>query len=731
MKQSVPLYLIELQHELLTSIAELTDPDEMLEQFLLCAIKHLHLQRAHFIQKENEHAEIEEMILSIPLLVEDLIVDQTLLNRLMKADLPDKSSFVEEYKSNNAYVFCFGIQDLGYVLFERSEKPFDEALKQALIAPLIRFYFAYLSRKQFLSNINQHDRIKNLSSVLKLDKRKFETILGAINDGVIALSSDKKIFFANQSAHQLLGTDHNKSLEYKYYDYFRLYAIDGITDITKELEALAINNEAWSSETPIVFKTPEHKNKICEINVQRIEDSRPNSNDEYYVVTIHDVTESHELEQKLAWQLTHDPLTRCLNRSGFENNLQRVVDRTDTNSHALICMDLDRFKHVNDIGGHMAGDSLLKHVAALIQQEIREADMLARIGGDEFCVIASNCDVKCAFELSERIRDQIERLRFGWEENVFSIGMSLGVSGIEPSDDDPDELFYRADEACMRSKQNGRNQVTIATRSSEEDNKTHTKHINYVNYVNKSLSAQDDDFNFVLFQQEIKSISSKDNKDHIEMLLRMEYDGDIIMPNSFLPTAERYGKIADIDIWVLKNSIKYINYNLDINVNVNLSGVTLSDDSARGKIYELISKHPVEAKNLCLEITETAAITNLTKCIEFMERISELGVDFALDDFGTGVSSFSYLKALPIKYLKIDGSFIRDICNNKIDQIVVKSINDAASAMSIQTVAEFVEDQAILDLVAELGIDYAQGYHVNRPQKVEYSNNIREKVSVS
>jgi len=198
----------------------------------------------------------------------------------------------------------------------------------------------------------------------------------------------------------------------------------------------------------------------------------------------------------------------------------------------------------------------------------------------------------------------------------------------------------------------------------------------------------------------------------------MEHNNKIILPNAFLPAAERYGKIAAIDLWVVKNSFDYIKHCKSVDVNVNLSGITLSDDCARQQLYELISEHPEEAKNLCLEITETVAITNLAKCIQFMNNISKLGVSFVLDDFGTGVSSFGYLKSLPVKYLKIYGSFIRDICNNEIDQIVVRSITEAAKAMSIQTVAEYVEDAEILEMISEIGVDFAQGYHLNKPERL-------------
>lgn len=211
-------------------------------------------------------------------------------------------------------------------------------------------------------------------------------------------------------------------------------------------------------------------------------------------------------------------------------------------------------------------------------------------------------------------------------------------------------------------------------------------------------------------------ITDSNRKPHLEILLRIQNQGKLIPPNAFLPTAERSGKVSEIDLWVLENTLKYLRQNKDYMLNVNISGVTLSSANSRAKLFNVISEYPAEASLICLEITETSAITNLTQCIEFMEKLNYLGVCFALDDFGTGVSSFGYLKNLPVKYLKIDGSFIRDICHNEIDAIVVQSIISAANAMNISTVAEYVSDTDILDKVTQLGADFAQGYCLSEPQ---------------
>ena len=232
------------------------------------------------------------------------------------------------------------------------------------------------------------------------------------------------------------------------------------------------------------------------------------------------------------------------------------------------------------------------------------------------------------------------------------------------------------------------------------------------------MKGTDKDYQLVLFKQDIRSISPVFQGNHHEVLLRLFYKNTIIPPDTFLPAAERSGIVREIDLFVLEKTLRYLTKNIGGHYNVNLSGVSLSDDVTRQKIQQLIAKYPNESKYLCLEITETAAITNLAKCIRFMEELNEVGVSFALDDFGTGVSSFSYLKSLPVKYLKIDGSFIHDICNNEIDEIVVQSIVSASRAMKIRTVAEYVSDEDILTKVTSLGIDYAQGYWMSIPSRL-------------
>jgi Amt family ammonium transporter len=407
-----------------------------------------------------------------------------------------------------------------------------------------------------------------------------------------------------------------------------------------------------------------------------------------------------------------------------------VVYRNNTSNHVLLFLDLDRFKIVNDVCGHQAGDLLLQQISEIISIDIRATDVLSRLGGDEFGIILHDCTLEYALDLAERIKQSVAKYRFSWEKSLFSIGVSIGVSNIDKLTTDVEKIMSQADMACYSAKENGRNQVYLAETNQEDlvDQKTNT---NFVSLVNSAIEEN----RLILYGQIIEPLTNKETESpHIEILLRMT-DGDkLIPPDAFLPIAERYGKIRDIDLWVLNKSIEYLKKNQHYHININLSGVTLSDGNALAEIVETVESNPEEASRICFEITETAVITNLDKCVTFIKDLQVFGCTFALDDFGSGLSSFSYLKHLPVKYLKIDGSFIKDICNNRTDEIVVSSIHQTAKALSIKTVAEYVSNDEIYNAVKNIGIDFAQGYKIGKPQPladIGKSHQTQESVAIA
>lgn len=711
--------LIMLQHELLMSLDVSDKPKKILINFAMRTLKTLNLRALYVLEKDNAEIGIEASIHQIPQ-ASTPIEQHDFLKQYVDGPIPDKNEFLEEIQTQQGYWYCFALKDLGYLLFERSTKRFDQTLIYALLAPMSRFAQTYIDRKQFLLNERNRLYIKTISEHLQSEKGKLEHVLRSIQDGVLVVHESGWINFANQAAYLLLGLPETTELDEHFKSYFDIYETETNRRLTGEIVGICMEHGYWSQVKPVVLRTQAGTDIIVTLKVKSMLEPAQNGMpaQRFFVCTFHNITENYAMERRLKWQATHDPLTNCLNRHGFQEQLERYIETDRQNEKGvLLCLDLDRFKYVNDIGGHVAGDALLRQLSAIMQQELSDLDSLGRVGGDEFCVLLRDCHCDQGLRVAEAIRLQIDRLRFKWEDNIFSVGVSIGASAIHHSDHDADVVLLRTDEACMVSKENGRNQVTsVSKMNGYGSTQANTGQSKNLQYLNRALSGNDDDCRFILYRQDICSLSPETQPGHQEVLLRILTDGKVLAPNSFLPAAERSGKVADLDLWVLSHTLEFLSGNKQTRLNVNLSGVTLSNKKACDRIYDLIKAYPAEALHLCLEITETSAIINLAKCIAFMEKLLKLGVTFALDDFGTGVSSFSYLKNMPVEYLKIDGSFIQDICNNKIDEIVVQSIVAAARAMGIRTVAEYVSNEAILTKVTELGIDFVQGFCLNKPE---------------
>lgn len=711
--------LIMLQHELLMSLDLSDEPGKILVNFAMRTLKTLNLRAVYVLEKSDPELGTEATIHRVP--KNAAVIDHhDFLQKYIDNAAPQNSEFLEEIRTTQGHWYCFSLKNLGYLVFERSTKRFDHTLVYALTAPMARFAQTYIDRKQFLLNERHRLYIKTISEHLQSEKGKLEHILRSIQDGVLVVHESGWINFANQAAYSLLGLPESHLLDEHFKNYFDIYETETDRRLTAEIVGLCLEHGSWSQLKPVVLRTCEGNDIIVILKVKSMLEPTQNGMpiQRFFVCTFHNITENYAMGRRLMWQATHDSLTTCLNRNGFQEQFEKYIasDR-DNETGVLLCLDLDRFKYVNDIGGHVAGDALLQQLSAIMMQELGDHDFLGRVGGDEFCVLLPNCSCERGLQVAEALRRQVDRLRFKWESNIFSVGVSVGASLISASDKDADAILLRTDEACMVSKENGRNQVTAADKPNGYGaTQANTGQSKSLQYLNRALSDNDDNCRFVLFKQDICSLSPDTRAGHQEILLRILHKGKILAPNSFLPAAERSGKVAEVDLWVLSNTLEYLSEHKQSRLNVNLSGVTLSNKKACDRIFDLIKAYPLEALHLCLEITETSAIINLSKCIAFMEKLLKLGVTFALDDFGTGVSSFSYLKNMPVDYLKIDGSFIQDICNNEIDEIVVKSIVAAARAMEILTVAEYVSDQAILDKVTELGIDFAQGFGLSKPE---------------
>lgn len=434
-----------------------------------------------------------------------------------------------------------------------------------------------------------------------------------------------------------------------------------------------------------------------------------------------DITKEQELVEKLSYRTTHDELTGLINRREFESRMHYLLSQTQRSGtrHSLLYMDLDQFKLINDGCGHHAGDQMLRQITHLIRSKIRDADIMGRLGGDEFAILMAHCSEKTAIILAERLLNAVSKFQFNWHGQLYRTGVSIGLVGIDEHCADSVELMKRADAACYRAKNLGRNRLHIY--QEQDQGLVEQQHeMRWVKRINRAL----DEDRFILFAQPIVPVRNPSDIAHFELLLRMlDREGGIIPPGAFLPSAERYHLMAKLDRWVIEETCtlfqRYSEFqNNSICLSVNISGQSIADDGFLDYVVRKIREHGINPASLCFEITETSAISNLKTASHFISILRAMGCTFSLDDFGSGLSSFGYLKNLQVDYLKIDGMFVREIVQDPIDRAMVKSINEVAQVMGMKTVAEFVEDNDILDELCSIGVDYAQGYGTGRPVPV-------------
>lgn len=442
----------------------------------------------------------------------------------------------------------------------------------------------------------------------------------------------------------------------------------------------------------------------------------------HFVATQVDITEARRLSEETSYQATHDQLTGLINRHEFDLRLERVILAAKHNltEHALCFLDLDQFKLVNDTCGHIAGDELLRQIGGLLQSNVRSRDTIARLGGDEFAILMEHCSIDKAFKACEQILRLLQDFRFHWQEYTFSIGGSIGLAIIDQHTIDANEALRNVDTACYSAKDAGRNRVEVH----REDSLRLQQRRGEIHWSTEISEALDDD-RFLLYAQAIKPIMNPDRGMSYEILVRMlRKDGQISPPGAFLPAAERYNSIVRIDRWVVAHTFAWINANAEklnnvATISINLSGLSLGDESMLRFILEELDKANIPAEKVKFEITETAAIANLRAATKFIETLGESGIRFALDDFGSGLSSFAYLKKLKVDSLKIDGMFVKDMLTDRLDFEMVKSINEIGHVMGLETIAEFVENDAILEQLAEIGVDYVQGYAIGKPAPID------------
>jgi len=579
----------------------------------------------------------------------------------------------------------------------------------ALVLGMLATVFFLLWRSQRLQGL----MIQSAQLALDRERERAQKTLHAIGDTVLVVDADWRVRHVNPTGKRMLGRPlseiHGR----------RLGEVVTLQDVRTgmrigNVRAFFLGQSAEGERRPVRLVTPDGAGTAIDSRASAL--TFPDGNDGM-VIVIRDVSVEHELMEKLAYQASHDMLTGLHNRGAFETWVREALSDSEAEGveHAVIYLDLDRFKLINDTCGHVAGDELLKRVAAQIAEVLRSEDLLARVGGDEFGILLRQCSLDVAERIARRILVSIENLRFRWEEKLFQVHVSIGVVPLGRGGDSLKEVLMAADLACHVAKERGRNRIHV---HALEDMSVRRRH-QEMQWLPRLHEALDND-RFELFVQPIRPLEQESSLPVMnEFLIRLRnHDGRLLPPGLFIPAAERYDLMWQIDRWMVENAIGHLAETADSDgtlYTINLSAQTFSDRSFAAFVQMTLESYGVDAERICFELTETAAVTNITVAGELMQALKELGCSILLDDFGSGLSSFGYLKNLPIDYLKIDGQFVKDILTDPLDEVMVRMCQELAQVLRVKTVAEFIENGEILEAVKAIGIDYGQGYYLGRP----------------
>jgi len=551
------------------------------------------------------------------------------------------------------------------------------------------------------------------------EKESAQITLQSIGDGVITTDGNSRVEYINPVAEDLTGWKVDDASGRLIDEIFRGFHEETCEPLENPLAVSIRRDRAIKSVRPTLLIRRDGNELYIESTASPIRDGKGIVTGG--VLVFHDVSESRELNRRLSYHASHDILTGLVNRREFENRLERALKsaRARETSYALLYLDLDQFKIVNDSCGHSAGDALLGQLGALLKSKIRWRDTLARLGGDEFGVLLESCSLEEAMNTAETLRVAIGDYKFVWEERNFRLGVSVGVVPITADNEDVAALLSAADSACAAAKEAGRNRIH-SFQENDIDLMRRRREMQWAARINNALEED----RFELFRQTIQPLQTEETGAHYEILLRMrDENGGIISPGLFIEAAERYGITPNIDRWVIRSAFRWLVSEADERerlslCSINLSGQSLGDEKFLPFVIDQFQMSGLDASKICFEITETAAIASYSQANRFINALKELGCMFALDDFGTGLSSFGYLKHFPVDFLKIDGSFVKEILHDPIDREMVRSINEIGHLTGKRTIAEFAENEEIITMLRGMGIDYAQGYGVSEPKRV-------------
>jgi len=538
---------------------------------------------------------------------------------------------------------------------------------------------------------------KKYESALSLSEQRYNLAIRASNDGIWDHNLLTDEIYYSPRFKELLGFSDNESNEVIKSTFFneQLHP-DDVSKVKAAFKKVYWLNKPMDIE----YRSKTNDDKYRWFHAKGLAVTNEQGETTRVVGSLADITNNHNTQKALKYQANHDPLTKLL-----KENI----------THILCVIDLDRFKFINDAFGHTTGDKLLFEVARLMRSEIRKSDVLARMGGDEFGLLIYDCAVEDAHAILEKLSFAINSCRHMIDGRQHSLGASIGAATIDSSTRNKTAAKIAADNACYIAKRNGRNQVYFETNNEQEV----SLRAEQINCVTKIKNALIDD-NFELFYQGISNASSGE-MDYLEILLRMKDGKDkYIYPGEILPAAERYGLLVKIDTWVIKSAFTWLkdNPNFHGKLFINISPVSIDNKDFLELIVKLTTALKIPTNKICFEITEASEMEQLDAAEDFVKRLTEIGYSFALDDFGNGFCSYKWLRHLPVEYIKIDGQYIKDILTDSANFIIVESIIQMASKLGKKTIAEFIESEEILDKVKSMGVDYAQGFHIQKPKSL-------------
>ena len=555
-----------------------------------------------------------------------------------------------------------------------------------------------------------------------LSFKNTEAVLGAAAGGVIRVNRDLKAEYLSEIALSITGWTAEEAQGRPIQEIVNVQGVRAADTLRQIIEDQFHKADSVFDLHDIKIQTKKSEAKYVKFKTAPVH--AVDGSVEYIALVIQDITDDRAAMQELYNQASRDSLTGLYNRKSFQEFLETALseDATNKKTNVLCYMDLDHFKTVNDVCGHAAGDELLKQIADLFSKRVRSTDRLARTGGDEFAILLSGCTVERAKLIFERILEDVQSYRFTWNQNTFQVGVSMGALEFDTSYrvTDMGSLMLSADEACYTAKKLGRNQLYIKDATDKTESTQVEGGENWESVLNDALKHD----NFELYVQPIMPLQADVllKERQYEVLIRLPHEDEILSPGSFMPAAQRLGLMGAVDRWVVEKTVRNIASGNFVDLKertqvftVNLSADSVNDEEFIGFIKRMLRDYDVPASILCFEISESIVLANFMRSQALLNELVDIGACGSLDDFGSGISSLSYLRDLPVSYLKIDGAFIRNMSKNRVDAAMVDAVNKVGQVMNLSTIAESVENDITKQLLKRMGVNYAQGYHCGKP----------------